>query len=310
MTEKAPAFALVVDDNEFALRMACSLVARSTGLEVETARDGREAVEILKRGRTILVLTDLRMPKMDGLAVVEHIAAHHPSIPVVLMTAEGSEEIAIQALKAGAASYVPKGDLNSLYEILPALVNRAKIERRRHEVYRLVDHLECDLALPNDPTLIELLIGNVREYLQAMKIVEATDMIRVSVALEEAILNGIYHGNLEVDSHLKESGSDAFHRLVEERRLLKPYCDRRLQVRIRLRPDEARFSICDEGSGFDPSVLPDPTDPENVLKASGRGLLLIRTFMDEVVHEDGGRKIIMVKRRAKLSGESPVGRPS
>ena len=298
MTEKSPSFALVVDDNEFALRMACSLVTRATGLEVETANDGKEAVEILKRGRTILVLTDLRMPRMDGLAVVEHVAAKHPSIPVVLMTAEGSEEIAIQALKAGAASYVPKSDLNSLFEILPALVSQAKMERRRVEVHRLFDRLDFELAFPNDPPLIEILIGNIREYLQAMKIVEPTDAIRVSVALEEALLNGIYHGNLEVESSLKESGSDAFHRLVEERRLLKPYSDRKLRIAVRLRPEEARFSIRDEGRGFDPTGLPDPTDPENLLKASGRGLLLIRTFMDEVIHEDGGRTIIMVKRRA------------
>ena len=54
--------------------------------------------------------------------------------------------------------------------------------------------------------------------------------------------------------------------------------------------------IRDEGPGFDPDGLPDPTDPENLTKASGRGVLLIRTFMDEVRFNDTGNEITMIKR--------------
>ena len=54
--------------------------------------------------------------------------------------------------------------------------------------------------------------------------------------------------------------------------------------------------IRDEGPGFDPTKLPDPTDPANMEKASGRGLLLIRTFMEEVRHNDQGNEITMVWR--------------
>ena len=57
------------------------------------------------------------------------------------------------------------------------------------------------------------------------------------------------------------------------------------------------YVITDEGPGFDPSSLPDPTDLENLEKASGRGLLLIRTFMDEVQHNDRGNELTMVFRR-------------
>jgi len=68
-------------------------------------------------------------------------------------------------------------------------------------------------------------------------------------------------------------------------------------MQVRLNCSEACFTIRDEGPGFDPSKLPDPTDPENLLKASGRGLLLIKTFMDEVTHSANGNQITMVKRR-------------
>ena len=59
---------------------------------------------------------------------------------------------------------------------------------------------------------------------------------------------------------------------------------------------EAVYVIRDEGPGFDPTGLPDPTDPSNLERVSGRGLLLIRTFMDEVHHNKAGNEITMVKR--------------
>jgi anti-sigma regulatory factor (Ser/Thr protein kinase) len=59
--------------------------------------------------------------------------------------------------------------------------------------------------------------------------------------------------------------------------------------------------IADEGPGFDVTAVPDPTDPENLLKPSGRGLLLIRSFMDEVYHNARGNSITMVKRSSRPS---------
>jgi len=59
----------------------------------------------------------------------------------------------------------------------------------------------------------------------------------------------------------------------------------------------AVFAVRDEGPGFDVSGIPDPTDPENMLKPSGRGLLLIRTFMDEATHNAAGNEITLVRRR-------------
>ena len=59
---------------------------------------------------------------------------------------------------------------------------------------------------------------------------------------------------------------------------------------------EAVFVVRDEGPGFDPNSLPDPTDPENLLKPSGRGIMLIRTFMDAVSFNEKGNEVTMVKR--------------
>jgi anti-sigma regulatory factor (Ser/Thr protein kinase) len=131
--------------------------------------------------------------------------------------------------------------------------------------------------------------------------VDERDRIRVGVALEEALTNAMYHGNLGVDSELKASGDSLFVRVAEERRTQPPYRDRRIHVLARITTNEATISVRDEGDGFDPSKLPDPTDPANLELPSGRGLLLIRSFMDEVRHNPTGNQITMVKRRKVAS---------
>ena len=75
--------------------------------------------------------------------------------------------------------------------------------------------------------------------------------------------------------------------------------------------NEAACEIRDEGPVFDPSTLPDPTDPEAIMRAHGRGLLLIRSFMDEVRFNDSGNQITMIKRRApSMSTPTIEHRPS
>ena len=73
-----------------------------------------------------------------------------------------------------------------------------------------------------------------------------------------------------------------------------PYAERRVHVTVRLTPAAATFIVRDEGPGFDVSSLPDPRDPENLTKPSGRGVMLIRTFMDEVTFNERGNEITMV----------------
>ena len=110
--------------------------------------------------------------------------------------------------------------------------------------------------------------------------------------------NAIEHGNLELDSGLRNDPNGAYQRLASERRRQTPFCDRLVHIRARLSSEEAIITLRDQGPGFDPSVLPDPTDPENIGKISGRGLLLIRTFMDDVFFNETGNEITLIKRRS------------
>src|SRR5262245_24318377 len=102
---------LIVDDNAMDRVTAGRLVEKGNGLKPLFAEDGKQALAAIARDAPDLVLTDLLMPDMDGLELVKVVRERHPLVPVILMTNFGSEEIAIQALKKGAASYVPKRNL-------------------------------------------------------------------------------------------------------------------------------------------------------------------------------------------------------
>ncbi len=92
----------------------------------------------------------------------------------------------------------------------------------------------------------------------------------IDLAVREAVANAVKHGNL-----LDET--------------------KRVRISFETTPERFEITIRDEGEGFDFEHLPDPTDPANLLKASGRGAFLMRSFMDEVRWQEGGSVVTMTK---------------
>lgn len=294
---------LIVDDSAVDRRLAQGLLERNPDLEIAYAVNGVEALSRIEAGAPDIVITDLQMPEMNGLELVQAIRERYPLIPVILMTAQGSEEIAVQALLVGAASYVPKSRLAR--DLLDTVENVLAVSRaERHHVQLLSCMSQCvsTFVLDNDPSLVTSLVDQLQQNITRMALCDETGRIRVAIALEEALLNALYHGNLEISSDLREADSKAYYSLAEERRRLAPFKQRTIEVTASISRTEAVYVIRDQGPGFDPSSLPDPTDPANLEKVSGRGLLLIRTFMDEVRHNDLGNEITMVKRSDKPKG--------
>ena len=85
-------------------------------------------------------------------------------------------------------------------------------------------------------------------------------------------------------------------RLIDQRRQQAPYRDRRIHFQVSVSPAEAKFVIRDDGPGFNPGEVPDCTDPANLERESGRGLLLMRTFMDDVQFTSNGNQVTLIKR--------------
>jgi CheY-like chemotaxis protein len=289
---------LVVDDNPVDRRLTGAIVEKHTGCKVSYAQHGKEALEAMQRACPSIVLTDLLMPEMDGLELVEAIRARYPLVPVVLMTAYGSEDAAIQALQRGAASYIPKKSLNeAVGTTIDKVLAATQASHQQQQLLGCLTTFESSFALENNVALVPPLVAYLQDALMRLKLGDQTARIRVGIALEEAITNAINHGNLQLSSQLREDGSLAYYQLGEERRRISPYRERRVFIRAYLSRTAAQFTIRDEGPGFDPSTLPDPTDPANLGRISGRGLLLIRTFMDQVRYNETGNEITLIKWR-------------
>jgi CheY-like chemotaxis protein len=99
---------LVVDDSPVDRRLAGRLIEKLGDMEVFYSDDGQAALEQVEAHLPDVVVTDMQMPRLDGFGLVEALKTQYPLIPVILMTAAGSEAIAVKALQVGAASYVPK----------------------------------------------------------------------------------------------------------------------------------------------------------------------------------------------------------
>jgi serine/threonine-protein kinase RsbW len=104
---------------------------------------------------------------------------------------------------------------------------------------------------------------------------EEDDTNWIELAVHEAVINAITHGNKHAE-------------------------DKQVDVKFVLEPEALTVYVRDRGEGFDPNQLPDPTDADNLLKPSGRGIFYMRTFMDEVEHSshpEGGSVVRLTKRK-------------
>jgi CheY-like chemotaxis protein len=290
---------LVVDDSAMDRLLVGALLQEQVGLEPIYAEDGRQALDLMAAQTPDLVLTDLQMPEVNGLQLVEAIQRNYRHVPVILMTAHGSEEAAVQALLKGAASYVPKRNLaRDLNETVDNILGMARSSPNHPLVWECLVQSQQQFVLNNDLARIPPLIGHLQDQLRQLSFCDQGGLFRVGTALYEALTNAVEHGNLEISSELRGAADRRpLLRLTEERRRQPPYRDRSVYVTSQLCPRQATFVIRDDGPGFDPAELPDPTDPATLERPTGRGLLLIRTFMDEVTFNETGNQITLTMRR-------------
>jgi anti-sigma regulatory factor (Ser/Thr protein kinase) len=201
------------------------------------------------------------------------------------LTREQSE--ALVALKRQAEAQIElRGNLGELKEALAARDQAEEAQQRLiaqlrtalanvNRLTALIPYCsacQLNMVIPADPFQIPKISAGVTQMLAEKGWSEA-EVMRVELALEEALSNAIRHGcGDDPTKHLQCCVT------VDDR-------------------GEVTIVVRDPGKGFDPASVPNPLDPENVLKSSGRGIFLINELMDEVAFADGGREVQMRKRR-------------
>ncbi len=175
------------------------MLLEEAGHQVVHVANGALAVDALRRLPIELVVTDLEMPEMNGLELVATINRDFQQVPAILITGQGSEELAAQALRIGAASYVPKKHMRSLLN--DTITDVLGVIRADASYAQLIKTLQKSIfvfELPNDASLISPLIGLLMQVVSGMELVSSADLTRIGVAIEHAIINAMFRGNLEL----------------------------------------------------------------------------------------------------------------
>jgi serine/threonine-protein kinase RsbW len=131
-----------------------------------------------------------------------------------------------------------------------------------------------ELSLPSRIDTVATAAAAVAEFLNRSGISEEA-VFGIDMAVREAVTNAVIHGNRQDEN-------------------------KTVDVTLKSSPDAVEISVHDQGPGFNPDEVPDPTAAENILKSSGRGIFFMRTFMDEVdwlIRPEGGTTVRMLKRR-------------
>lgn len=287
---------LIVDDSAVERALLRGLLKQHwSTCEVLEAEDGAEAVRAVEVEMPDLVLADVCMPGA-GLDLLAALREKQSVVPVVAMSRMGNEEVAVAALQAGAASYLPKQKIPQLLVSTINMVNElSATHRNRRRIIGCLNSMDLRFELNNDTSLVSPLVRYLEDHIGSLRLCDEHELVRIGVALHESLSNAINHGNLELDSELRQEDEGIYYELAEARKVMWPYCDRKVQFFASLNGERVKFVIRDEGPGFNHQKVLDPTIAENIDRIGGRGLLLIRSFMDEMSYNRRGNELTLQK---------------
>ena len=274
------------------------LTLKKAGFDVYVAENGRLALDVLQTHEPDLVLTDLQMPEMDGLQLVDAVRRDHPHLPVVLMTSHGSDDIAIQALRHGAASYLPKSRLDhSMIDTLQDILESKRVADTKDRVQRCLVARSLEFRMENDPTLISSVATHVEQELEKADFGDDTVRMQVIVALRNALDHAMFFGNLALDPSTRLEGELIFREAAENQRAMPPFSKRSVWLTARIDDNEIRLIVRHEGEGTASIFLPETNGSADLEDPLQRSLILIQTFMDEISVDSSGRELTLIRKR-------------
>lgn len=237
---------------------------------VQVLRDPEQVLPRLSEETCHLVVSVLGDDPEGSLEMLSTIRTRHVRLPVIMVAPRAGVDTVVQALRRGATNFFPwPGDPDELRRAVRKCLRPWAISAGERSVLpRMRKTIEMDLV--SSTTVIDPVFAHVYDDAVSLGFPEAVLRLNVYLALNEALANAVRHGN-------KEDPRKA------------------IQVKVLLDASRLEIEVTDEGEGFDPGELPDPTDAENLFKASGRGVFLMRCYMDEVEYANEGRTVRLVK---------------
>ncbi len=267
----------------------------SCGVETLQAADGDEAMEIFRREMPHVVLTDVVIPKMNGVELLRSIKAEEPNTAVIVMTGFGSDEQALQVLRAGAANYLRKPfQLADLGQVIKRSLAWFAEEETEVVSAPFGAKGQVSICLNNDPRQVSEVIRKL--WSRARAILGDKWVMPFRASLEELILNGMEHGNLGIPFAEKSAALDSntFDQLIAERSGDPILSKRRVRVEMTLTSKRVRCSVADDGDGFDWRTWIERPLDDVMLMANGRGISLARVHAHELAYNEKGNQVTLI----------------
>ncbi|HYP52698.1 MAG TPA: ATP-binding protein [Pyrinomonadaceae bacterium] len=260
---------LIVEGNAD-LRTVLADALAGLGHEVVTVGDRAEALDREDLEEFDLIISDLAEYSDSAVQIVSELKRKRLFVPVVVSSEEAQQAGLVKAFKLGASNYLRKPyDKEELSQIVEKTLGyKLRFVEDLKVLPYVREHIEFEL--PSDIALMNGVLHYLIERVAALGVIKP-DASNLFIALDEAFVNAVKHGN-------------------------KQDANKLVRITADLSPKEARFTIEDEGEGFNVNDIPDPRDPENLFKTSGRGVLLIYNIMDQVEYNERGNRLTMVKR--------------
>lgn len=290
---------LLVDDEPL-VREELGALLVDEGYAVTTAGDADEGLALFRSAQPDMVITDVRMPRGDGLSLAVAMRELSPATPITVITGHGSEQSVIVALRAGVIDFIKKPvrieDLTAALLRMEAVRELARRERVcLPPTARLIEHswvFELASELDAIPAFVDVVLSTCAADLPQPQLVE------LSLALREVVLNAVEHGNLGLTFAEKARALEqgTLPQVLADRAGRPPYAQRQVRLTVRRLVDALEVEVADEGGGFDWQALPDPTDPDNLLAAHGRGVLLAQLSVDRLTFNAEGNRVTLRKQ--------------
>ncbi|HXH69375.1 MAG TPA: ATP-binding protein [Pyrinomonadaceae bacterium] len=256
---------LIIDDHDN-LSSGLKEVFTKLGYSVKTIKNRDEAIALDEIEKFDVVITDL--DNIDKIPEAVQNDDNDDSCLPEVETNKPSEHI--RAFKVCATSYRRENydeiELKNLFETI--LNYKAQYIDEVKRIKNLREKIEFEF--PSALSLMHCVLNYLTKRVEKLGVIDAEDS-HLFIALDEAFVNAVKHGNQ-----------------------FNP--EKNVRISADVSPKEASFTFEDEGEGFDVAKIPDPRDPENLFKASGRGVLIIHNIMDAVQYNERGNRITMVKK--------------
>lgn len=258
---------LIVDDYDD-LRTALAEAFTKNGNIIETTDNRDDGIKFMNDDNFDVIITDL-----DGAEIItgdEEFSVETAGYFPEEIDEEEEQRSHIKAFKICIPNYNNgkfsdddvKDCVETILKYKSKHIDRNKDIKNRHE--------KIEFEIPSVLNLMHSVLEYLTKRVEKLGIVNP-EKSNLFVALDEAFVNAVKHGN-------------------------KFDAKKNVRISADITPEEARFTIEDEGEGFDVNAIPDPTDLENLFKTSGRGVMFMYNIMDEVVYNDKGNRITMVKK--------------